>query len=489
MPSVFSRFAAPTALFWALILLAVDADQTTNITNSPYTDSWDGWGVSLAWWANVFGDREDLADVVFSRNSTHWGPGEQTLPGLGLNIVRYNAGASSWNKVNGSVSMAASPKIPSSKQIPGYWLDGQSTDPSSGSWNWTVDANQRSMMLKAQSRGADTFELFSNSPMWWQLSNRNPSGGDKGGSNLPSSQYENHAIYLSTIAKYAQDHWGVTFNSIDPFNEPAATWWSASGSQEGCHFDANSQKALIPILRQQMQARGLSKTVLAASDENSYSAALDTWNTIGKAAEQANVTRVNVHGYSKTSGPRDQLREAVSSAGQKLWNSEYGDNDEVGETAVKSLMMDLKELRPSAWVYWQILDAGGWGLINANLDSKTLSNATHKYFELAQFTRHIRPGMQILESNSDNVIPAIDQKSNTLVIVAANWNGTQKLNFDLSAFSQAPAEGTKVRSWVTDRAGSNLYASYNNLTVEHRGLSASFENGTVQTFEISGVHL
>ena len=27
---------------------------------------WDGWGVSLAWWGKVYGDRDDLADAVFS---------------------------------------------------------------------------------------------------------------------------------------------------------------------------------------------------------------------------------------------------------------------------------------------------------------------------------------------------------------------------------------------------------------------------------------
>lgn len=28
--------------------------------------TWEGWGTSLAWWANVFGDRDDLADAIFT---------------------------------------------------------------------------------------------------------------------------------------------------------------------------------------------------------------------------------------------------------------------------------------------------------------------------------------------------------------------------------------------------------------------------------------
>src|SRR5437660_827774 len=78
----------------------------------------------------------------------------------------------------------------------------------------------------ARNRGADKFELFSNSPMWWMCYNHNPSGADSGSSdNLQSWNYDQHAIYLATIAKYCRDNWGITFNSIEAFNEPVANWW------------------------------------------------------------------------------------------------------------------------------------------------------------------------------------------------------------------------------------------------------------------------
>jgi galactan endo-1,6-beta-galactosidase len=52
--------------------------------------TWDGWGTSLCWFANVFGDRDDVADVLFTLKTVRLD--DQVLPGLGLNIVRYNAG-------------------------------------------------------------------------------------------------------------------------------------------------------------------------------------------------------------------------------------------------------------------------------------------------------------------------------------------------------------------------------------------------------------
>lgn len=487
MAGMLSRPVATAALLWACLPFT-RADQTTNITTDLYDGVWDGWGVSLAWWAKAFGDRDDLADIFFTRDSVRWGPGNETLPGLGLNIVRYNAGACSWNTINDSTTMVQSSDIPPAKQIPGYWLDGVSTDPNSDSWDWSVDANQRSMMLKAQTRGANIFELFSNSPMWWQLKNRNPSGADDGGGNLLENHYDDHAIYLSTVAKYAQDHWGITFNSIAAFNEPAADWWVASGDQEGCHFDATSQKALIPILRQEMETRGLNQTIISSSDENSFQTAWDTWNTIGDTVQES-IGRMNTHGYQGHDGPRDKLDKAARNAGQKVWDSEYGDDDASGDTTLQNLMLDMRWLRPNAWVYWQALDTPGWALINADITTGSLSNATHKYYELAHFTRHIRPGMRVLDSDSGNVVPAIDQASHTLVIVAANWDDKQTLHFDLSAFSKIPADGTKIRSWVTDRAGNKLYASDDNLTIKDKMVSVSFESGTVWSFEIDGVYI
>ncbi|KAJ5947096.1 glycoside hydrolase superfamily [Penicillium verhagenii] len=490
MPGVFSRLVAPTVFLWALSNLpSTHAVQTTTITTDLYPQIWAGWGVSLAWWANIFGDREDLADVVFSLDSTYWSPGSVTLPGLGLNILRYNAGACSWNTINSTVKMVPSANIPASKQMEGYWLDGLSTDPSSSSWNWTVDANQRTMMLNAQARGADTFELFSNSPMWWQLSNLNPSGASGGGSNLPASQYQNHAIYLSTIALYAQENWGITFTSIEAFNEPASDWWVSTGTQEGCHFDAASQAALIPILHEEMKARGLDSTVIASSDENTFELALEGWDTITKATEKADVGRVNTHGYEALSGPRSDLRAAATSAGQELWDSEYGDSDDTGATLVQVIMDDIILMQPNAWVHWQAVDSSDWGLITGDITTATLDGATTKYYMLAQFSRHIRSGMQFLNSTSSNVVPAINQDNDTLVIVAANWDAEETFTFDLSAFAEIPDDGTAVSSWLTDTSGDSLYASASGVVIENKSISLSIPSDTVQTFEIYGVKI
>lgn len=159
-----------------LVGTPVAADFTATIDPTSNRGSWEGWGVSLAWWGKIFGGNSNLADIFFTRNSPAYNGA--TIPGLGLNIVRYNAGASGSNTYNGS-SMAANSILPSRK-IDGYWINWGSSDPTSSSWNWSLDPNQRNMMAMAKSRGVDRFELFSNSPMWWMCLNHNPAGASDG---------------------------------------------------------------------------------------------------------------------------------------------------------------------------------------------------------------------------------------------------------------------------------------------------------------------
>ena len=53
--------------------------------------TWEGWGVSLAWSGVVWGSSVPLADALFSlQDAVQMPDGLGAVPGLGLNIVRYN---------------------------------------------------------------------------------------------------------------------------------------------------------------------------------------------------------------------------------------------------------------------------------------------------------------------------------------------------------------------------------------------------------------
>jgi galactan endo-1,6-beta-galactosidase len=480
----FVRALLPFVAALAITSLVV-ADTTTTIDPKSNRGTWEGWGTSLCWWAKRFGSRDDLADIFFTLKSIQYNG--QTLPGLGFNIARHNAGASSYNTYNGE-KMVVSPNIKSSRQIEGHWLDWGSTDPSSSSWDWSVDANQRAMLQKARDRGANHFELFSNSPMWWMCKNHNPSGASDGGENIQSWNLNDHAVYMATIAKYAKDHWGIAFESVEPFNEPIANWWKADGTQEGSHVNVATQATIINNLRTELDNRGLTSTIIAASDESYYDQAVSTWQGLGPTALDK-VKRVNVHGYQYGNGRRDTLYSDVAGRGQKLWNSEYGESDGTGKQLVSNLLLDFRWLRPTGWVYWQVIDGSGWGLIQGDNDAGALSTVNGKFYVLAQFSRHIREGMRILDGGSDNVVAAYDAKNQKLIIVAVNWGDAQYLNFELSKFSQPSKDGAKITRWHTQIGSGDKYAQYSDTTMSGTKFWSKFEKDSVQTFEVPQVVL
>jgi galactan endo-1,6-beta-galactosidase len=402
---------------------------------------WEGWGSSLAWWARAIGGTENAdyyADLIYTTKSM------AGYPGLGLNIIRYNVGGGGVNQPQENKGA----KLQWQMDIHGYWTDPNNSDPES--WKWSVDENQRSMMQRARGRGANVFEMFSDSPMWWMNSNRSTSGSDTGGDCLVPQNYDRFTLYLASVARYSADHWGINFDSVEPFNEPSADWWKYPGRQEGCHFAIATQQKIVEKLRRALDQAHLNDVFIAAADENNMDAGLNTWNTYNPASRSL-IGLVNVHGYSNGTEPyrgpnRVELRRAVGD--KRLWQSEYGDGDASGYTMAQAIIRDMKELRPKGWVYWQPVEPDvpeyGWGLINANYvdthdrltaEKTPLVRVNRKFYVYGQFTRYVRPGYQLIGIDDSNSVAAYDRGSHKLVIVKVTGDAPETAQLDLSSFS------------------------------------------------------
>ncbi len=463
----------------AMAPLIASADYVTTIEPTKTFGAWEGWGCSLCWWSNQFGDRDDLADIAFSTKMVSWQG--KPLPGLGFNIARYNLGGC-------RSGMTTTDAMPNFKKIEGFWTNFENDEPDSLSFDWTADSKQRLALAKAKARGVDEFELFSNSPMWWMLENRNPAGSADGKDNLPKKNYRLHAKYIATVAQVAKASWGIDFNYIEPFNEPRAWWWKSNGGQEGSHFDTVTQISIIQYLRQELDARGLKSTGITASDENSVDDAIATWGGFDAATKNL-VSKVNVHGYygqAAYRGPnRGVLRSKIGS--KKLWQSEYGESDNSGMTMADSIMRDINEMHASAWVYWQPFDSGGWGLIQCNPGDNWIGPANPKYFVMAQFSRHLKKGMKLLESGDKNTVAAYDSAAKKLVLISVNYhNAGQWITYDLSRFKSAKGG---VKRWTTNTGAGEKYASHADTKLAGKAFKSWFPADTVQTFEISNVSL
>ena len=51
-------------LRFCIVRYAGKKNVTVVLTSHSY-GAWEGWGTSLCWWAKIFGDRDDLADLFF----------------------------------------------------------------------------------------------------------------------------------------------------------------------------------------------------------------------------------------------------------------------------------------------------------------------------------------------------------------------------------------------------------------------------------------
>lgn len=485
---VLGLYAALLPLLLTLTTARSRADYTTTITPGTSWGAWDGWGCSLAWWANQFGTRTDLSDTVFTTNSVNLttNTGTYALPGLGLNIVRYNIGGS------GS-GMTIPSSMPAWKQIQGYWLNWNSDNPASSSFNWYTDSNQRNALWNARNRGADFFEAFSNSPMWWMCYDSSSAGSTTNGAeNLQSWNYDQFAKYLAIVVKYAHDNWGVNFTSVEPFNEPSAGWWNFNGAgQEGSNVytSTGTQQAVLNDLRSELNSRGLSNVGISASDGNSPDQALSTWNALDSGT-RGNIAQINTHGYSGQNAYRGSNRgplyQAASAAGKRLWMSEYGESDGSGLTMAQSILLDMNQLHPSGWVYWQPFDSGGWGLIQSNPGDNWIGAPNAKYYVLAQFSRHIRQGMTIIGSGDANTVAAYDPSGHKLTLVTLNGSTAQWINYDLSRFSSVSGPITR---WDTQTGGGDMHTQHNDTNLSGTRFWSWFSANTVQTFEVDNVSL
>lgn len=443
------------------------ADYWATVQPSSTWGTWDGWGCSLAWWANAFGTNEMMAEVLFSTNYTTFTytypvTNSTSLPDLGFNIVRYNLGAQSWNAI-GTNQMYVTANLTNLpyRQIAGYWTNWYSTNISSSSWTWWVDSNQRNAMWNARNLGANIFELISYSPMWWMCYNLDPEGSTNGSSdNLEWWNYDYHAVYIASVASYAHLNWGINFNYVEAFNEPTADWWTWNCGQEGCHYDNGTMASVIGNLRTELNNRGLSGVNITASDEYSFTQASNTWQSFSSTT-RSNIAKINVHGYDMTNTAAKSNLYSVA-AGTRIWQSEYNDNDTSGMTLAETINNDMANLHPTGWCYWQPYDYSSVGLIEANLSQGILGLAWPKYYVMAQYSRHIKQGMTIITSGDHNTTAAYDSTNHKLILVTQNWGTAQYIGYDLTQFTTANGNLTR---WETDTDGTgDLHTQHNDLT-------------------------
>jgi galactan endo-1,6-beta-galactosidase len=104
-----------------------------------------------------------------------------------------------------------------------------------------------------------------------------------------------------------------------------------------------------------------------------------------------------------------------------------------------------------------------------------------KYFILTQYTRHIRPGMTILETGDTDTVAAYDAKARKLVIVARNGDKDDTKTFDLSKYT---VHDGPVTRWITEPKGNTRYEMHRDVKVADKRITCVLPANSVQTFEV-----
>jgi galactan endo-1,6-beta-galactosidase len=461
---------------------------------------WEGWGASLAWWAQGVGGsvhQTTYADLFFTLAPVT--VRDQSLPGLGLTLVRYNVGGGGRPGDIPDLLENVPSSLPWYKDIDGFEIDWQNhDDPASPSWDFTRDPRQRSVLDAALARGVTHVELFANAPMWWMTVEKSSAGGS-----LQSWNGQDFSRYLATVAAHARAHWGVTSMTVEPFNEPTAGWWNYPHGQEGCNIDVGAQTEILGALREALDARGLADVRISASDENSMTDASRTLDQLaartvlvngGEVAATTIVDQLNVHGYSglepfRDNAARTALRE--KNGNRRLWMSEYGDPDGSGMALAQTISEDLTYLQPSAWLYWQPAEPySGWGLVNgAYADSAEQADRGKptwvytKYFVFAQFTRFLRPGAVFLDNDDHNSVAALQVATGRLALVTVNFGNAQVIRYDLRRFA---SHAGVARVTYTRTDGSHVFERFDAPIVDHM-VQIPAEANSVYSLVVDGV--
>lgn len=434
----------------------------------------DGWGVSLCWWAGQCGKWSDskIDEIVTWLVSP---------TGLNYSNFRYNIGGGDdpQNRHCDKHHMGRGKGLRA--EMEGF------KDFSGDEYHWDRDAAQRKIMLKIKEKRPDAvFEAFSNSCPYYMTYSGCVSGNVDGSKdNLRPECYEEFAHYLVDVCKHYKDEYGIEFKTLEPFNEAASNYWYANGSQEGCHFDYESQIKFVRILAPILKASGLN-TVISVADETNVGQAVKGLKRFISAGADKLVGQWNTHTYSGSNVDRARFAQLAHETGKQLWMSETGDGGHgiAGNlTLAQRLFDDMRYIQPQVWCDWQYMeeDNDQWCTIRGSFANQTYSKVKNFYVR-QQCSRFIRHGYDIVTSSCPQSLAAVSAGRDTLVLVALNKGAERAHVIDLSLFGGQP-DNSQMRAYRTS-ANEDLASALSSIKVTGTTLTLTLPAQSITTLVI-----
>ena len=117
----------------------------------------------------------------------------------------------------------------------------------------------------AKERGVDKFLAFLNSPPVYYTQNGLATNTGRGGTaNLKPDCYEKYVRFLADVVQGVEQHDGIKFNYICPFNEPDGHWNWVGPKQEGCPATNREIARTVRLLSREFVNRNIDTQILVS---------------------------------------------------------------------------------------------------------------------------------------------------------------------------------------------------------------------------------
>ncbi|KXS11067.1 glycoside hydrolase family 30 protein, partial [Gonapodya prolifera JEL478] len=452
------HFTRPARTLRALLVRPCDlaalsppaaAAMSLNLTSVALPVPFDGFGTSLAWWANGVLSQpalDRILDLLFSPTQ------------LNLAIARFNIG--------GTTDPTKNPNFRTGANVPA----DTAISPQ-------LAVMQRIVAIRSSSAAPLHVEAFSNSP---------PQNLTISGTSAGAAQIQTDCITPANVPTFAQFllssvrtliSSGVPVESLSPINEPSEVVWVAGNTQEGCYWSKDNRVSLATTLRTLLASSGTG-VKLALADENNPSAAVDN------AYMLAYADLVNIHTYTAAqftnsslasslaaSQDTDAIRASLlssfrsstpASTTRKLIMSEYTLGGTIASSSpqsvsshavglIRHVARDLATLQPAAWVYWQAVEDSTSGT-NYGLVQAPFTNAGEagdvilgaQYYAMWMLTRVLPPGTTKFDQVYDTARVALSNPAAGTILFANSGGGDP---------SSATGGGAQATFWFPQQTG------------------------------------
>lgn len=376
---------------------------------------------SISFYPLLYKKRDNIDDNILMKR----GYLLYTALPLGLNVIRYYAGASVTKFITHEGNMLY-PATTYEENLPPTHPNYTLIDPLTDNIKDNIVTDGQLLILQiANDNGVEYVDIASRSPISY-ITKSNSSRGidaknskndclDNTNTNIEDNNITKHALHLTYIYIYLITNFKkLNIYSISPMSSPSGyvddkgncKVWTTNNSEEGCNWDLNSRYSLFTKLVLSLLVAV--KPKIAMDNEHTYS--LDNVAYDKKKSNNIDYDPDVIHVQANEFINEQTVTKFKSNYYNKeIWITECKMTGVTFSKVCIELLNTFKYIDPTAYCLSDITtewtDGYSSGYLDVTSGKYVYTNTKDKYWAIAHFSRYILPGMvrDTDISNGDNI--------------------------------------------------------------------------------------